>query len=395
MAFTFSSTGLTIQTYAEALVDVQAEMRTRISARIATAANSFAGQIQRIVALYHYQAQERIQGLHQSMDLRTAEGVHLDNRIASLGLTREPALRAEVLGTITTTDSATIPAGTRYSVGGFVFATVAEQSRIGAGTITGVLVRSELYQAIDVSTLGAWSVVDAVANVSGFDDTSQTIAGQIEETDAELRARAEVERFARASGPLETIDAGVGLVSGVDYARAYHNVDPTTDPNADGIPYDAVNVVVDGGTDADVAEAIERFGPAATRYFGAVEVTLGSGARQRVVGFDRVADVDMYIRVSVTTSTSENASDALSPPELQAAVEAALAMYAAANWTIGKDVIPAELEAAIMTAGIPAIDAITVEVGDDGVSWQTTKYEITVRQRAVYSDARVEPVDED
>ncbi len=394
MTFSFSSAGLTIQTYAEVLADVQSEFRSRISARVATAANSLLGQVQRIVALYDYRAQEKLQQLYQAMNPQLAEGVHLDQRVALLGLTREAAQRAEVLGTITTTDTATVPNGTRYSVGGFVFSVIdGPYSRTGAGTITDVRLASELYQPIDVSTLGAWAVVDAIADVTGFDDTSQPIAGRVIETDAELRRRAETERLARASGPLEAIDAGVGLVTGVTYARAYHNVDPSTDPNSDGIPYDAVNVVVSGGTDADVAAAIEAYGPAATRFFGATEVTLGSGARARVVGFDRVSEIDMYIRVTVTTSTSEESSDALSTAELESAIKTALSAYTTSAWIIGKDVIPAELLGAVMSAGIPAIDAITVEVGDDGIAWPTTKYPITIRQQAIYADARVTVVE--
>jgi uncharacterized phage protein gp47/JayE len=390
MAFSFTSAGLTIQTYAEVLANVQSEFRTRISARVATSAASLLGQVQRIVALFDYRAQERLQYLYQMLDPRLAEGVHLDARLLSLGLTREPALRAEVLGTITTTDTATIPNGTRYSCGGFVFAVInGPYSRTGAGTITGVRLQSELYQAIDVSGLGAWSVVDAIADVTGFDDTSQPIVGRVEETDAEFRARAEEERFARANGPLDMIEAGVGLVEGVTYARAYDNTDPTQDPDSDGIPYDAVNVVVSGGTNEAVAAAIEDYGPAATRYYGSTEVTLGSGATARVVGFDRVSDVDMYLRITVTSSTSEDADQALSQPELESALHALLTTWTATNWTIGKDVIPAEIIGAVMTAGIPAIDAVTVEVSDDGASWSTSKYAITIRQQAKYSEARL------
>jgi len=390
MAFTFSSSGLTIQTYAQVLADVQSEYRSRISARVATSAGSLLGQVQRITALFSYRAQERLQYLYQSLDPRLAEGAHLDARLLSLGLTREPALRAEVLGTITTTDTATITNGTRYSCGGFVFAVIGgPYSRTGAGTITGVRLQSELYQAIDVSGLGAWTVVDAIADVTGFDDTSQPIVGRTEETDAEFRARAEEERYARANGPLDMIEAGVGLVEGVTYARAYDNTDPSSDPDSNGIPYDAVNVVVSGGTDAAVAQAIEDYGPSATRYYGATEVTLGSGATARVVGFDRVADVDMYLRITVTSSTSESAGDALSQPELEDALQTLLASWTATNWTIGKDVIPAEIIGAVMTAGIPAIDAVTVEQSIDGSTWFTTKRTITIRQQAKYSNARL------
>ncbi|MEC9048884.1 MAG: baseplate J/gp47 family protein [Planctomycetota bacterium] len=390
MPFSLTSAGLTIQTYTEALADVQADFRSRISSRIATTAGSFAGQLQRIIALYDYRAQEKLQQLVQMFDPRLATGVHLDQRLADLGVSREPARRAEVLGTAVASGSMTLNDGTRVSVGGYTFEVIdGPYSIVGAGSITGVRVRSQLYQTIDVSTLGAWTIVDAVANWDSFGDTSQPINGNVQETDAAYRARAEEERYARAQDPLDAIEAGVGLVDGVDFARAYHNVDPTNDPNADGIPYDSINVVVNGGTDEDVAQAIENYGPAATRFYGAVGVTLGTGARQRVVGFDRVADVDMHIRVSLTTSTSEESGDALSSGDLDKAIKTALGDFTASRWVQGKDVIPAELLGAVINAGIPAIDAITVEVSDDGASWSVAKYPITIRQRAIYSDARV------
>lgn len=392
MPFEFTSAGLVTQTYSEALEDAQDEFRSRFSSRIATSVKSLAGQMQRIIALFDTRGQEVAQQMWQALDFRLAEGVALDQRLIGLGLTREPAERAEVLGTATSTGSITLNDGTRVSVGGFVFEIIGgPYSRVGAGTIENVRVRSELFQAIDVSTLGAWSIVDAVADWSAFDDTAQPIAGRTEETDAEFRARAETERFARAQDPLVGIDAGVGLVPGVSYARAYHNVDPNNSPNADGIEYGHVNVVVRGGEDQAVAEAIEAYGPAATPFVGATGVTLGSGALARIVGFDRVADVEIWIRVTVETSTSEDADQALGTAELEAAIEAVLLDFTAENWTIGRDVVPALLAGAITNpdAGIPAINAITIEVGDDGLAWQLTSYAITIRQQAIYSALRV------
>ena len=394
MAFSFSSAGLAIQTYAEALAEIQAEWRTRISARISTTADSFAGQMQAIHALYDYRMQEILQRGHQARDPRLASGAHLDIALSGLGVDREPAVRAEVLATVTSTGDISIPDGTRVSVGGFTFATIGgPYARTGAGTITSVRVRSELYQPIDVSTLGAWTITDTITDWTEIDDTSQPIAGSEIEIDGAYRARAEIERYKRASGPLPALDAGVGSAPDVSYARAYENVDASTDPDADGIPYDAINVVAEGGLDADVAAAIEQYGPAATFYHGATSVTVGTGTRARIVSFDRVEDVDMYIRVTVTTSTSEDVADALEQAVLEAAVEAALLTYTAAQWGIGQDAIPAKLHGAVSTSGIPAIDGLLVEVSTDGSSWQTTKQNITIRQRAIYSAARVTTVE--
>jgi len=252
-----------------------------------------------------------------------------------------------------------------------------------------VRVRSELYQPIDVSTLGAWTITDTITDWTEIDDTSQPIAGSEVEIDGAYRQRAEIERYKRASGPLPALDAGVGSALSVSYARAYENVDASTDPDADGIPYDAINVVAEGGLDADVAAAIEQYGPAATFYHGATSVTIGTGTRARVVSFDRVEDVDLHIRATFTTSTSDDASDALDQAALELAAEAALLEYTTAQWGIGVDVIPAKLAGALSTSGIPAIDDLVVEVSLDGSSWQTTKQAITIRQRAIYSAARV------
>jgi len=386
----FSSAGLTIQTLAEALAEQQTEWRTRISARIATAADSFAGSIQGILALREYYLQEILQRGHQARDPRLASGAHLDIALSGLGVDREPAVRAEVLATVTSTGDISIPDGTRVSVGGFTFATIGgPYARTGAGTIEGVRVRSELYQPIDVSTLGAWTITDTITDWTEIDDTSQPIAGSEIELDGAYRARAEIERYKRASGPLPALDAGVGSALNVSYARAYENVDASTDPDADGIPYGAINVVADGGLDADVAAAIEQYGPAATAYHGATSVTIGTGTRARVVSFDRVEDVDLHIRATFTTSTSDDASDALDQAALELAAEAALLEYTTAQWGIGVDVIPAKLAGALSTSGIPAIDDLVVEVSLDGSSWQTTKQAITIRQRAIYSAARV------
>ena len=68
----FSSAGLTIQTLAEALAEQQTEWRTRISARIATAADSFAGSIQGILALREYYLQEILQRGHQAREIGRA-----------------------------------------------------------------------------------------------------------------------------------------------------------------------------------------------------------------------------------------------------------------------------------------------------------------------------------
>lgn len=398
MPLQYDDNGLSVQTFDEVLGDIHDEARTRISSRVATSVKSWFGQVWYILAKYEHAIQEKVQQVYQGFDPRLAEGVHLDrNNGGFLGIEREAKMRAEVLGTVTTSASVTIPDGTRVEVGGYTFETIGgPYSIVGAGTIPNVRVRSQLYQAIDVSALGAWSITDAISGWDSFDDDSQPIAGRTVELDAEYRVRADDERYVRASRNLDAIEDNVANVAGVDYAAAYENVDPSTPIDANGIALWAVNVVVRGGTDLDVATAIEKYGPAGTVYQGATEVTLGSGAQARIVGFDRVDDVDMWIAVTCTTSTSEDADEALDYAELVAAVQAALATFTAARWAIGKDALPHELAGVISNSEIPALDGVVVTLStDDGATdpYSANKRTISIREQAIYADARVSVVE--
>lgn len=390
------SSGLTIQTYEEILEDIQEEFRSRISTAIATSLGSMAGQLQRIMALREYQAQERALALYQALDPRLSEGVFQDRQNALLGLERLPNTSAVVSGTATGTSGTVINNGVLLTVGGSQFAVTNGPYTIGAGgTVSGVELTATEFGEVDVATLGAWTIDTPVTGFDSFADDSQSIYGRLVETSTEYRTRAEVERYRRSSQTLRAIEASVSSVEGVTYARAWDNI--TTEPtDADGIPYGAINVVAEGGTDADVAQAILDAAPAGHDLYGwptpsgsFVSVTIGSGTLSEIVEFNRVTEFDLWIRVSVVTSTSEE----LAPDDadLEAAIDAALLEYTTANWQIGTDVLPYKLIGAISAAGIDGIDSITVEHSTTSGSgpWSSAKLPISIRQRAVYSSARL------
>jgi hypothetical protein len=387
MPLSFDANGLQIQTYGEILEEVQADFVSAWGSAIATRFDSAAGQLQRILALRIAQAQEKLLQLVHSFDPRLAEGTSLDQRNSLIGVIRTPATYGRVLATITGTPATSIPDGTRVSVGGYVFATSGGPYVIGGGgTVGSVLLVAQLAVPIVVSTLGAWTIVDSVSGFTSINDDSQPVFGNALETDAAYRARAEIERYRRASGPLVAIEAAVSAVEGVTYVRAEHNVDPANDPDANGIGLHEINVVVVGGDDTEVAQAIQDSGPAGHRFIGAEEVTLGSGANAEVVGFDRVTEITLWIDVVATTSTSEEEQ----VDDLPASALAALLAYTTANWGIGSDVLPARLAGVV--ADLQGVDAAAVEVSiDDGAAdaYSTAKRVITIRQQAVAIAARI------
>ncbi len=381
----FGADGLTIDTFETILAEVQAGFRTAFGSIIATKVTSSAGQLQNLIALRESQLQEKLLQVYQGTDPRLAEGVILDQRNSLLGIDREPDDQAEVLGTASGTPATAINDGVRVQVGSFVFEVVDGPYVIGGGgTIGSVRVRAQEPGEVDVTLLGAWTILDSVAGFVSFDDDSQPNAGRVVESDAEYRARAEIERYRRSSGPLAAIEASVSSIDEVSYVRAYHNI--TTDPtDANGIPLWAINVVVEGGDAAEVAAAIFAGGPAGHLFFGTDEsedVPDGVGGTVSI-GFDRVDSISLYVRATLTTSTSEETA----PDDLEALVRTTLLAYTAANWSIGTDVLVHKLSGSL--ASIVGVDAVLIETSLDGVAWSTAKRSISIRQRAVLTDGRI------
>lgn len=383
---TFDDNGVVANTYEEILASVQVDYQAQW-ADIETGLSSSAGQLMRIQARREHQLQEKILQVYTQLDARFAEGVHADRAHANIGVTRLPDTPAEVVGTATGTATTVIPNGTRVSVGGFVFATTGGPHTIEAGgTVSDVRVVAEEPGAVDVSALGAWTIVDVVAGFDSFDDDTQPIGGRLVETTPEYRSRAEVARFSRSIGGLNAIEAAVSAVPGVTYVKAWHNV--TVDPvDAEGIPLYAINVVVEGGDPAQVALAIWQSGPGGHVFYGTDESeVVVDGPAQHTIGFDRVTEIDMWAKATLVTSTSEE----VAPDGLEALVKDLLVAYADANWTMGTDAISHRLEGALST--LSGVDSITVELSlDDGATdpYSTAKRAISIRERAVLTAPRV------
>lgn len=394
MTATFDSAGLTIQTYQEVFDEVAAEFRTSFGSGIRTELSSSFGQLIRILALLESQDQEMLLLLWQSFDPRLASGAGLDRMAALFGMERLDEAQAEVVGTAAGTPATVISDGTRwqYDPTGATFEVIDGPYTIPGGGTIEVRLRAEEYGASPVavdpdSGFDEWTLLDVVAGLDTFESTAQPIEGNDVETDAALRARMEIERYRRGQGPLEAIRAAVSDVEGVTYVQAWQNVTLVTDAN--GIPGKAVNVVVDGGDDADIAAAIWSAMPAGIEAYGTdVSTTTEdvSGFLQPVA-FDRVDDVDLHVRATVTTSTSEETP----PDDVEAAVKEALLEYTDANWSIGTDVLPYRLAGALQ--GISGIDAVVIETSLDGASWSTAKRSMTIRQRAVLTAARITVVE--
>lgn len=393
MSATITSTGLQTETFDEikdSLVDMYAQVFgiTDIQReRIRDDLESVAGQLIRIWAEQEYRHQEALQSVYTTLGW-SATGSNLDRAVALLGVSRNGAIVSQVSGTATGTSGVVIANGTRiqFDDDSTIWEVVDGPYTIGGGGTVTVLLDCQTAGAVEAAPSSNWTILDTIVNFDSYASVTQTVTGSAAETDAELLARAQQEAYRRAQGPLEAIEAQVAGVTGVTYVKAWENTSLTTD--GDGIPGKAINVIVEGGVAADIAEAIYNSRPAGIQMYGTDEsedIDLGLG-RIVNISFDRVSDVDIYVDVDLQTSTSEETP----PAGLTTTVDALVAAYIE-SLDIGQDVLSYKIVGHIHAQNYPGIDAITVTV-DRTASPASSKEAISLRERARGDAARVNVV---
>jgi len=318
MAFELTTNGLTLQTREEIvaglLVRLQAKFGNTLNTSVMEAVSSEFAEIQgELLAVY----QQLVLRAVQSFDPNAATGVLLDQRCALTGTIRKAARASTVRGVLTATGACDVPDGTIFrndtygtlweTYGGpYVFAGAGDLDATVRALETGRLVS----QAGD-----AWEPTVSIANLTGFTNpTEDAKLGADRETDPALRVRRVLELFSSGNGPLAAITAAVSrseAAEAIRSVRTYHN--PATSPfDSDGIRWKATNTVVDLFTSPPSAEVQQALwdaifsatggggDPWATDagYHGTVTDIEGG---VHPVGFDIVAEVDVWLTVEIET----------------------------------------------------------------------------------------------
>jgi uncharacterized phage protein gp47/JayE len=145
-------------------------------------------------------------------------------------------------------------------------------------------------------------IVGTVVGVDEIENASDATLGSEVETDAQYRQRLDDSIGVTGGGHREAILASIRGVSGVQSQVVYENVEGFTD--SDGRPAHSVECFVEGGSDADIAQAIYDTVSAGIRTFGNVtEVITDSEGESVNISFSRLVIVEIYVDVTLTVNT--------------------------------------------------------------------------------------------
>ena len=311
MSDTLDDTGLTLQTLTEIVDDLTAKMQAIYGSDINVDPDSPDGQMINIFAQMAIDLRELLQSIYTSMDPDQASGTVLDQRVVINGITRSGATYTEtpvditvdravsLVGLDDSADSATIPSGvfTIKDDAGTQWALLASVA-LTAGT------SSLSFRAVDIgavlATIGTITTpVTVVAGVTAINNSSGVeVQGVDEETDTALRIRRKKSLAISSTGYLDSIQSNILALDGVTACVVTENVTDTTDAN--GIPPHSLWIIVEGGSDADIAQAIYATKSSGSGLKGSTVITVTRpNGRTIDISFDRPTDANLWINFSL------------------------------------------------------------------------------------------------
>jgi uncharacterized phage protein gp47/JayE len=274
-----------------------------------------------------------------------------------------------------------------------------------------------LWSSEETGPLGAvaYNLSEIESPIDGWNAVANPLdadAGRNQETNAALRVRRDAELATVGNTTVDAIRANVLKVNqgSIDpnheqptVCRVFYNDQDTTDAN--GLPPHSVEVLVQDGTDDDIAQAIwESVGGGTVTYGTSTGTAIDSEGNTQYVKFTRPTEVAIYVGGTARYDASEWSAAAESTVA-QAALSALLTYTE--DYPIGRDVRTSALNGAMMRGGyaltasgsaqIPApegspavpglLEIDPLYIGISGAS-STAQITISAREIAVFDSAR-------
>lgn len=301
------SSGLVLQSLADIITELENGFKSIYGADISLDPNSPDGQMINLFAQAKIDILDCISGVYGSFSPQSAVGRALDQRCALNGVTRQGAVKTIVPVDITF-DRTTALVGEDDALGTPFTASNASGDKFylitgftGATGTTGQPFRAAVAGAISCP-IGSINKIETITlGVTGVNNSLvPTTAGVDEETDSALRTRRAISVAMPSTGYLDGLKAALLALDNVTYAEVYENNTNTTD--AHNIPAHSIWAVVEGGTDADIADVIYKKRSAGCGMTGATTVNVEqSNGFNMPIKFSDTSLALLYINLNVTS----------------------------------------------------------------------------------------------
>lgn len=310
---------------------------------------------------------EALEDVFNASNIDNATGFILDGTAGYNGITRLKAEKSTVILKFVGTAGLEIPAGTEFSN------TKEDKIFILKDGVT-LDSSGEAEAEAEAETEGDTQVTigeinNDLSNLSGLTSvTNEAVAevGRFLETDAELKTRQRISTETPSINLTESIRAGVLGVLGVKKAVVDNNIENTT--NSRGTAANSIAIIVQGGEDEDVANAIFLRSDT-IRYDGTTTVTIsGNLGKNYDIKFSRPTIVDIFINLDISIIDSS-----IYPANAEELIKSNLIDYIE-NSNIGDNVIYSRLFTPINNVAGHTVNSLTIS--SDNTNYVTNDIDI-------------------
>lgn len=341
MAFGLTAFGFNRKTTEELLAELETSELALISSALDVSAETPIGQLNGIFAAKLGELWELAEEVFGAFDPDAAGDQALDAIAALTGTFRALATKGTVTLTVGLDATTTLSAGAIAQVTGDPtnrWVTLVDVTSVGAGDFS-VAAEAEIAGNVPASTGTIEVIVTPSAGWNTVTNALAATAGTDIDTDAELRARREDELTLAGSATANAIRADL-RVTGVTSVVVFFNNTLVTD--VDGVPGKAVEALVEGGADQDIADALFDTIAVGIEPFGSVTNTvIDSNGNSQTVDFSRPTLIVVVTEIDIVTGVGF-------PVGGDALVATAIADFENAL-AVGKDVNRFEVAAAALT----------------------------------------------
>lgn len=233
-----------------------------------------------------------------SFGLFTSSGAGQDAQYSNLGIQRLPATNSTVTVTLTGTAGTIITNGTVYDTSGNVW-TLPSSVTIGSGGTVDVTATAQNPGPLTAAAGTVTGIGTPTAGWTSVTNAAAAAPGTNAETDAAFRARAVISTLLPSQTTFNATLAAVAAVAGVTRSTGYNN--PNDYADSYGNPPHSITIVVQGGTPADIAQAIyDNYGLGAqTNGTTTVEVTDAQSGQLQPISFDIATETNIYVTLNI------------------------------------------------------------------------------------------------
>lgn len=302
-----------------------------------------------------------------------AEGNSLSYLMPYQGTRRKQATKARHIVRCTGEEGTKIPKGYIVTNKALINFITLEEKNIQDNGYVDIEVEAESPGTIGNAPIGTINnIINPIIGLTSIENIKQTKEGQNRESDSEARSRFKQVSKGGAGSSTKAIKAKLLEVTGVKSAEVKENVEGF---EVDGIPPHSLYILVEGGSNEDVARTILEKKAGGIPTYGSIEVTLeDSQGELQVIRFNRPIPQTIYMKISITKITGypTNGDELIK----QTAID-----YIR-DLGIGDDVIVYKIISVISNLRLTGIDDIRVELSTDGIQYNSNNISIKSTQIA-------------